>query len=118
MFEVNFDDGIILPRATPARSGVMHSMSSMPRALSQVAASFQFETPRFDPGSGGMAAFLEGAFWDLIMDFFAGMSHRLVVDVGHHSQTLAFGEGDALTLIISLSRQAADPQEQHYGQEV
>ena len=27
----------------------MHSMSSMPRARSQVAASFQLETPRFDP---------------------------------------------------------------------
>ena len=71
---------IILPRGTPARSGVMHSISSMPRARSQVAASFQFETPRFDPGSGGITAFLEGAFWDLIMDFFAGMSHRLVVN--------------------------------------
>jgi predicted Rossmann fold flavoprotein len=45
------------------------------------------------------------------MDFFAGMSHRLAVDARHHSQTLAFGEGDALTLIISLSRQTADPRE-------
>jgi hypothetical protein len=26
---VNFFDGIILPRGTPARSGVMHSISSM-----------------------------------------------------------------------------------------
>ena len=35
VFEVNFFDGIILPRATPAWSGVMHSMSSMPRHSSQ-----------------------------------------------------------------------------------
>ena len=35
VLEVNFFDGIILPRATPAWSGVMHSMSSMPRHSSQ-----------------------------------------------------------------------------------
>ncbi|MFN3443330.1 MAG: FAD-binding protein, partial [Rhizobium rosettiformans] len=46
------------------------------------------------------------------MDFFAGMSHRLVVDAVHHSQTLPFGQRDALTLIISLSRQTADSREQ------
>ncbi len=46
VFEVNFFDGIILPRATPAWSGVMHSMSSMPRHSSQALTSFQFFTPR------------------------------------------------------------------------
>jgi hypothetical protein len=46
VFEVNFFDGIILPRATPAWSGVMHSMSSMPRHSSQALTSFQFLTPR------------------------------------------------------------------------
>nr|WP_277569154.1 hypothetical protein [Mesorhizobium ciceri] len=39
-------DGIILPRATPAWSGVMHSISSMPRHASQAPTSFQFFTPR------------------------------------------------------------------------
>ncbi len=46
VLEVNFFDGIILPRATPAWSGVMHSMSSMPRHSSQSPTSFQFFTPR------------------------------------------------------------------------
>ena len=46
VLEVNFLDGIILPRATPAWSGVMHSMSSMPRHSSQSPTSFQFLTPR------------------------------------------------------------------------
>jgi len=31
VLDVNFEDGIILPRATPAWSGVMHSTSWMPR---------------------------------------------------------------------------------------
>ncbi len=46
VLEVNFFDGIILPRATPAWSGVMHSMSSIPRQSSQAVASFQLRTPR------------------------------------------------------------------------
>ena len=46
VLEVNFFDGIILPRAMPAWSGVMHSMSSMPRHSSQALTSFQFLTPR------------------------------------------------------------------------
>src|SRR5690348_9235255 len=46
VLEVNFFVGIILPRATPAWSGVMHSMSSMPRHSSQPRASFQLRTPR------------------------------------------------------------------------
>ena len=90
---MNFDDGIILPRGTPARSGVMHSISSMPRALSQLAASFQLETPRFDPGSGGMLVFLEVTLRGLFIGFFGGMSHRLVVGGVHHTQTFPDGEG-------------------------
>ena len=46
VLDVNFFDGIILPRATPAWSGVMHSMSSIPRHSSQSPTSFQFFTPR------------------------------------------------------------------------
>jgi hypothetical protein len=45
--EVNFFDGIILPRATPAWSGAMHSMSSMLRYSSHSAACFQPFTPRW-----------------------------------------------------------------------
>jgi hypothetical protein len=41
----NFATGIILPRATPAWSGTTHSMSSMPRAASQVRASSSDFTP-------------------------------------------------------------------------
>jgi len=51
---VNFDDGIILPRGTPARSGVMHSTSSMPRARSQATASCQSRTPRNEVRTGGV----------------------------------------------------------------
>lgn len=40
---------IILPRATPAWSGTTHSMSSMPRALSQSRASSSDLTPRTSP---------------------------------------------------------------------
>ena len=46
VLEVNFFDGIILPRATPAWSGVMHSMSSMPRHSSHSLTCFQSFTPR------------------------------------------------------------------------
>src|SRR5689334_23123990 len=46
VLDVNLLDGIILPRATPAWSGVMHSMSSMPRHSSHSSASLQFLTPR------------------------------------------------------------------------
>src|SRR5690554_5374052 len=46
VLEMNFFDGIILPRATPAWSGVMHSMSSMPRQSSHSVACFQSLTPR------------------------------------------------------------------------
>ncbi|WP_327212353.1 hypothetical protein U8Q06_04065 [Rhizobium beringeri] len=81
MFEVNFELGIILPRATPARSGVMHSMSSMPLSLSHRAASFQFATPRRDPGSGGIffeaGTFLAG----FSVVFFGDMTHRFVLIV-------------------------------------
>ena len=35
----NFDDGMILPRATPARSGTRHSISVTPRAAAQAPAS-------------------------------------------------------------------------------
>ena len=34
----NFDDGMILPRATPARSGTRHSISVMPRAAAHLRA--------------------------------------------------------------------------------
>src|SRR5471032_429233 len=34
----NFDDGMILPRATPARSGTRHSISVTPRAPAQARA--------------------------------------------------------------------------------
>ncbi|MNT32840.1 hypothetical protein D3C72_1687410 [compost metagenome] len=73
---MNFEVGIILPRGTPARSGVMHSMSSMPRALSQAAASFQVLTPRVELMSGGMLAFFDAAPLGLSIFFFGGMSHR------------------------------------------
>src|SRR5690242_19972034 len=56
VLEVNFFDGIILPRATPAWSGVMHSMSSMPRHSSQALASFQFFTPRWFFKKAGVRA--------------------------------------------------------------
>src|SRR5262245_4411476 len=46
VFDVNFFDGIILPRAMPAWSGVMHSISSMPRHSSHSLTSFQDLTPR------------------------------------------------------------------------
>ena len=57
MLEVNFEVGIILPRGTPARSGVMHSISSMPRAFSQRAASFQSATPRAEAGEESTVGF-------------------------------------------------------------
>ena len=44
----NLLDGIILPRTTPAKSGVMHSTSSMPRERSHNAASSIVATPRVE----------------------------------------------------------------------
>ena len=61
VLEVNFFDGIILPRATPAWSGVMHSMSSMPRHSSQAATSFQCLTPRWVLTKAGRRARLRGS---------------------------------------------------------
>jgi hypothetical protein len=68
VLEVNFDDGIILPRATPAKSGVMHSMSSIPRTLSHSLAWVQFSTPRLMSrylGAAGCAGFAEAGLPDL-----------------------------------------------------
>jgi hypothetical protein len=79
VFEVNFELGIILPRGTPARSGVMHSISSMPRARKNCAASFQDATPRRDPGSGG-DFFEEGTFLaGFSVVFFGDMTHRFTL---------------------------------------
>src|SRR5262245_18718578 len=86
VLEVNFFDGIILPRATPAWSGVMHSMSSMPRHSSQSSASRQFLTPRrFFTNWGvrerppvrvdGRASFLAG-----------GIDHRNVLQIADYSR--------------------------------
>src|SRR5262245_39048851 len=87
VLEVNFFDGIILPRATPAWSGVMHSMSSMPRHSSHSSASRQFFTPRrFLTNWGvrerparvdGRASFLAG-----------GINHRNVLRIADYSRAL------------------------------
>jgi hypothetical protein len=42
----NFPVGMSLPRATPAWSGMMHSMSSMPRARHQERAAASSGAPR------------------------------------------------------------------------
>jgi hypothetical protein len=59
----------------------MHSMSSIPRALSHCAASFQSATPREDPGSGGIfgeaGTFLAG----FSVVFFGDMTHRFALIV-------------------------------------
>ncbi len=52
----NLADGIILPRTTPAKSGVMHSTSSMPRERSQSAASSIVATPRTESTAKPMLA--------------------------------------------------------------
>jgi len=77
---VNFEVGIILPRGTPARSGVMHSMSSIPRARSHCAASFQFATPRADLRPGGTIGAFETGMEAFSGVFLAGIKHRIWVD--------------------------------------
>src|SRR6478735_2592809 len=95
VLDVNLELGIILPRGTPARSGVMHSISSIPRALKNCAASFQFATPRRDPGSGGVffeaGTFLAG----FSVVFFGDMTHRFALILRHNNRSLAIGEGKA-----------------------
>src|SRR5689334_11914556 len=97
VLEVNFFEGIILPRATPAWSGVMHSMSSMPRHSSHSSASRQFLTPRrFFTNWGvrerparvdGRASFLAG-----------GINHRKVFKIADYSRApRRKGRGEVLS---------------------
>ncbi len=77
VLEVNFDDGIILPRGTPAMSGVMHSMSSMPLMRSQSAASFQVLTPLADCRAAGTFTLLLVLVDEWAIVFLDDMKHRL-----------------------------------------
>src|SRR3982750_170272 len=91
VLEVNFFDGIILPRATPAWSGVMHSISSMPRHSSQAVASFQFFTPRsFFRKAGGRARHprLDGQ----TSFFTGGIIHQIVLRISNYSRA-SWGKG-------------------------
>ena len=56
----NFDAGMILPRATPARSGTRHSISVTPRAIDQARASATLVTTS---GSAAVFFFLAMMFW-------------------------------------------------------
>ena len=79
---VNLDAQLNVCRGFQARSGVMHSMSSMERQASHSLASFQLRTPRRFFTCGGVRR-LFGA------DFFSGVSlailHRVFVTVSHCS---------------------------------
>ena len=107
VFEVNFLVGIILPRATPAWSGVMHSMSSMPRHSSQAPASFQFFTPRWfltkagtrarAPRPAGRASF----FW-------ADINHQECFRMRDHSREPVRGKPRRRALRISCGLSRGD----------
>jgi len=84
--EVNFEEGIILPRGTPARSGVMHSISSMPRHFSHSLASFQFSTPRLRSMKAGLRRGLAARTepgWNSFLDV---IEHRICLGRVHHSR--------------------------------
>src|SRR5690349_16496049 len=106
VLEVNFFDGIILPRATPAWSGVMHSMSSMPRHSSQALASFQFFTPRSFFRKAGVRA--RPPRLDGRTSFFSGgIIHQIVLRISKYSRALrGKGRGGA-TRRASVFRLAA-----------
>ncbi|MCY1309002.1 hypothetical protein D9M70_590540 [compost metagenome] len=91
MLEVNFEVGIILPRGTPARSGVMHSTSSMPRILSQSVASFQVFTPRRECKAGGIfeVLLIFVVCWAALL--LEGINHRFWLRMTHHNHRLAIG---------------------------
>ena len=96
VLEVNFFDGIILPRATPAWSGVMHSMSSMPRHSSQALTSFQFFTPRWFFTKAGVRA--RPPRLDGRTSFFAGgIIHQIGLRISEYSRApLWKGRGAAV----------------------
>src|ERR1700754_2354867 len=105
VLDVNFEVGIILPRGTPARSGVMHSMSSIPRARSHCAASFQLLTPRAERRLGGTVATFETCLEALSGVFLAGIKHRHRVDRNcYHSRSLAIGEGGGVDFRLLMEK--------------
>jgi len=70
MSSKNLEDGMILPRATPARSGTRHSISVTPRAVAQALASRTLVT--------AVGAWAGGAFFLLIGVLVIGLFYDFI----------------------------------------